>query len=94
MRRRRHEAGTRATVGGLAAPIFDATGVVNATVHISAPRGRLSADRLPFVLAEMLHTAAAISGQLGATGTMLEHPSEAEVAELEASRSADDRPAR
>lgn len=79
---------------GLAAPIFDATGVVNAAVHISAPRGRLSADRLPFVLAEMLRSGAAISGQLGATGRMLEHPSEAEVAEWEASRSPDDKPAR
>jgi DNA-binding IclR family transcriptional regulator len=51
---------------GLAAPIFDATGAVNAAVHISAPRGRLSGDRLPTVLAEMLRTAAAISEQLGA----------------------------
>ncbi|CAN5451922.1 IclR family transcriptional regulator [soil metagenome] len=51
---------------GLATPIFDATGTCNAAVHISAPRGRLSKDRLPVVVTEMLRTGAAISEQLGA----------------------------
>lgn len=68
---------------GLAAPIFDATGTVNAAVHISAPRGRLSANRLPEVLAEMLRTGAAISEQLGATGQALVHPSAEEIVKLE-----------
>jgi DNA-binding IclR family transcriptional regulator len=71
---------------GLATPIFDATGTVSAAVHISAPRGRLSTDRIPTVLTEMLSTAAAISEQLGATGRALEHRSVAEVAELEKRR--------
>lgn len=71
---------------GLATPIFDSTGIVNAAVHISAPRGRLSADRLPIVLTEMLRTGAAVSEQLGATGKMLEQRSVTEVVELEQAR--------
>ncbi|MBU8811333.1 IclR family transcriptional regulator [Mycolicibacterium goodii] len=71
---------------GLATPIFDSHGVVNAAVHISAPRGRLSADRLPVVVTEMLRTGAAISEQLGATGKVLEHRSVTAVAELERAR--------
>lgn len=71
---------------GLATPIFDSTGLVNAAVHISAPRGRLSKDRLPVVVAEMLRTGAAISEQLGATGAVLEQRSESEIAELERMR--------
>jgi IclR family transcriptional regulator, acetate operon repressor len=71
---------------GLATPIFDSTGIVNAAVHISAPRGRLSADRLPIVLSEMLRTGAAISEQLGATGKALDHRSATEVMELEQDR--------
>ncbi|MFG2925657.1 IclR family transcriptional regulator [Streptomyces sp. NPDC048305] len=51
---------------GLATPIVDAAGAVNAAVHVSAPRGRLSADRLPFVVAAMSRAAAQISRQLGA----------------------------
>ncbi|MEU4173004.1 IclR family transcriptional regulator [Streptomyces sp. NPDC026665] len=51
---------------GLAVPIVDAAGTVNAAVHVSAPRGRLAPDRLPFVVAAMSHTAAQISLQLGA----------------------------
>ncbi|MFH8766363.1 IclR family transcriptional regulator [Streptomyces althioticus] len=51
---------------GLATPIVDAAGTVNAAVHVSAPRGRLSADRLPFVVAAMSGAAAQISRQLGA----------------------------
>ncbi|MFE9629080.1 IclR family transcriptional regulator [Streptomyces sp. NPDC006527] len=51
---------------GLATPIVDAAGTVSAAVHVSAPRGRLSADRLPFVVAAMSHAAALISRQLGA----------------------------
>jgi len=68
----------------LATPIFDATGTVNAAVHISAPRGRLSPDRLPIVLAEMLNTGAAISEQLGApAGNPITSRSPVEIAELE-----------
>jgi DNA-binding IclR family transcriptional regulator len=73
---------------GLATPIFDSHGAVNAAVHISAPRGRLSADRLPVVVTEMLRTGAAISEQLGATGDALAHRSVTEVAELEEVRRA------
>lgn len=51
---------------GLATPIFDAAGVVSAAVHVSAPRGRLSPDRLPFVVSAMSSAAALISRQLGA----------------------------
>ncbi|MEV6781269.1 IclR family transcriptional regulator [Streptomyces sp. NPDC051098] len=51
---------------GLAAPIVDAAGTVGAAVHVSAPRGRLSADRLPFVVAAMSRAASEISRQLGA----------------------------
>ncbi|MFI1469232.1 IclR family transcriptional regulator [Streptomyces wuyuanensis] len=51
---------------GLAAPVVDATGSVTAAVHVSAPRGRLSPDRLPFVVAAMSRTALQISRQLGA----------------------------
>lgn len=71
---------------GLATPIFDSHGVVNAAVHISAPRGRLSADRLPVVVTEMLTTGAAISEQLGAAGEILEHRSVTAVAQLEQER--------
>jgi IclR family transcriptional regulator, acetate operon repressor len=70
----------------LATPIVDATGTVNAAVHISAPRGRLSPDRLPIVLTEMLHTAAAISEQLGATGSAVAPRALSEIVELEKSR--------
>jgi DNA-binding IclR family transcriptional regulator len=52
---------------GLAAPIVDAAGTVSAAVHVSAPRGRLSSDRLPFVVAAMSRTAGQISRQLGAS---------------------------
>ncbi|HYJ56835.1 MAG TPA: IclR family transcriptional regulator [Mycobacterium sp.] len=75
---------------GLATPIFDATGTVNAAVHISAPRGRLSADRLPVVLTEMLRTAAAISELLGSPEKTAKRRSVAEVARLEGSRRAHD----
>ncbi|WP_327686323.1 IclR family transcriptional regulator [Streptomyces sp. NBC_00467] len=51
---------------GLAVPIVDAAGTVGAAVHVSAPRGRLSTDRLPFVVAAMSRAAAQISRQLGA----------------------------
>ncbi|WP_432043340.1 IclR family transcriptional regulator [Streptomyces cadmiisoli] len=51
---------------GLATPIVDAAGSVSAAVHVSAPRGRLSADRLPFVVSAMSLAAAQISRQLGA----------------------------
>ncbi|GGN62073.1 IclR family transcriptional regulator [Streptomyces albiflavescens] len=51
---------------GLATPIVDAAGAVTAAVHVSAPRGRLSHDRLPFVVAAMSHAGAEISRQLGA----------------------------
>jgi DNA-binding IclR family transcriptional regulator len=71
---------------GLATPIHDATGTVNAAVHISAPRGRLSRARLPEVIAEMMRTGSAISEQLGATGSDLEYRSVADVAELEKNR--------
>ena len=70
----------------LATPIFDATGAVNAAVHISAPRGRLSSDRLPIVLAEMLRTGADISEQLGATPSTIVTRSFEEVIELERAR--------
>ncbi|MEV5176642.1 IclR family transcriptional regulator [Streptomyces flaveolus] len=52
---------------GLAVPIIDAAGAVGAAVHVSAPRGRLAPDRLPFVVAAMSCTAALISRQLGAS---------------------------
>ena len=71
---------------GLATPIFDATGAMSAAVHISAPRGRLSLDRLPLVVSEMLQTGSAISEQLGATGQVLEHRSADEIADLEQGR--------
>jgi len=79
---------------GLATPIFDATGAVNAAVHISAPRGRLSADRLPTVLTEMLRTAAAISEQLGAPDGAIVHRSVDEVTQLAGSRRVRDEPGR
>jgi DNA-binding IclR family transcriptional regulator len=74
---------------GLATPIVDATGVVNAAVHISAPRGRLSADRLPVVVAEMMNTSAAISDQLGAAEASTERHSAADIAKLEKRRHSD-----
>lgn len=70
----------------LATPIFDATGAVNAAVHISAPRGRLSPDRLPIVLTEMLRTSAAISEQLGARDSATAVPSLADITEREQAR--------
>jgi DNA-binding IclR family transcriptional regulator len=79
---------------GLATPIFDATGAVNAAVHISAPRGRLSADRLPAVLTEMLRAAAAISEQLGAPDGAIGHRSVVEITELGGSRRGRDEPGR
>lgn len=74
---------------GLATPIVDATGAVNAAVHISAPRGRLSPDRLPVVLTEMMHTSAAISDQLGAAESSIPRRSADDVAELERRRRSD-----
>ena len=76
-------------ITGLATPVFDATGTVNAAVHISAPRGRLAPDRLPAVLTEMLSTSRAISEQLGATGEFIAERSLAEIAELERARTED-----
>lgn len=73
-------------ITGLSTPVYDATGTMNAAVHISAPRGRLAPDRLPIVLTEMLRTSAAISEQLGATGEAIFERSLAEVAELERAR--------
>jgi IclR family acetate operon transcriptional repressor len=73
-------------ITGLATPVYDATGTMNAAVHISAPRGRLAPDRLPIVLTEMLRTSAAISEQLGATGDAIVERSLAEVLELERTR--------
>ncbi|MFC5728920.1 MULTISPECIES: IclR family transcriptional regulator [Nocardioides] len=69
----------------IATPIFSATGAVDAAVHISAPRGRLTGDRLPVVLTEMLRTSAAISEQLGAPSEVV-RPDLASVAALEADR--------
>jgi uncharacterized lipoprotein YbaY len=37
-----------------------------AAVHVSAPRGRLSDDRLPVVVAEMASVGTTVSRQLGA----------------------------
>jgi len=51
---------------GLATPIVDATGATVAAVHVSAPRGRLSDDRLPVVVAEMASVGTTVSRQLGA----------------------------
>lgn len=51
---------------GLATPIVDADRAVVAAVHVSAPRGRLSEDRLPVVVTRMATTGAAVSRQLGA----------------------------
>ena len=76
-------------ITGLATPVFDATGTVNAAVHISAPRGRLAPDRLPLVLTEMLATSRAISEQLGATGEFIAERSLTEIAELERARAED-----
>jgi len=73
-------------ITALATPILDATGSMNAAVHISAPRGRLSPDRLPIVLIEMLKTAAAISEQLGAPGDVGVPPTLEEVAASERAR--------
>jgi DNA-binding IclR family transcriptional regulator len=49
---------------GLATPIVDATGIIIAAVHISAPRGRLAPDRRPMVLAQMLQAGVQVSRQL------------------------------
>jgi len=76
-------------ITGLATPVFDATGTVNAAVHISAPRGRLAPDRLPLVLTEMLSTSRAISEQLGATGEFIAERPLTEIAELERARAED-----
>ncbi|MET0454499.1 MAG: IclR family transcriptional regulator [Mycobacterium sp.] len=70
----------------LATPVVDAAGTVNAAVHVSAPRGRLSPERLPSVLAEMLRTSAAISEQLGATGAAIVAPDIAQIADMEKER--------
>ncbi|MBS1696066.1 MAG: IclR family transcriptional regulator [Actinobacteria bacterium] len=70
----------------LATPIFDATDTVQAAVHISAPRGRLSPERRPIVLTEMLRTGAAISEQLGATGSSITVRSLDEIVALENTR--------
>jgi DNA-binding IclR family transcriptional regulator len=59
---------------GLATPIINAKGEAVAAVHVSAPRGRLSDDRLPVVVSHMLSTGAAVSRQLGATEDMLPNP--------------------
>ncbi|QIZ01121.1 IclR family transcriptional regulator [Streptomyces sp. S1D4-11] len=59
---------------GLATPIIDARGEAVAAVHVSAPRGRLSVDRLPVVVGHMLSAGAAVSRQLGAADDMLPDP--------------------
>lgn len=71
---------------GLATPILNATATVHAAVHISAPRGRLSDDRRPMVLTQMLHTGALISRQLGAPEDAIPEPDIDEVADLERAR--------
>lgn len=71
---------------GLATPIVDTTGTVIAAVHISAPRGRLSADRRPMVVAQMLRTGALISRQLGAAEDQLPEIDVDEVTALEKAR--------
>jgi DNA-binding IclR family transcriptional regulator len=71
---------------GLATPIVDAAGVVNAAVHVSAPRGRLAPDRLPQVLAAMSRTGASISAQLGAPHETVPVKSLAEIVAMEDQR--------
>ncbi|WP_181193179.1 IclR family transcriptional regulator [Prauserella shujinwangii] len=71
---------------GLATPIMDANGAVVAAVHISAPRGRLSPDRCPVVLTQMLRTGARISRQLGAPAEAMPQPDLDEVIALEEKR--------
>jgi DNA-binding IclR family transcriptional regulator len=53
-------------ITGVATPISDATGEVVAAVHVSAPRGRLSSDRLPLVRDLMSDAGRRLSLQLGA----------------------------
>ncbi|MEV6227427.1 IclR family transcriptional regulator [Saccharopolyspora shandongensis] len=71
---------------GLATPIADAAGAVNAAVHVSAPRGRLAPDHLPRVLAAMSRTGALISLQLGAPPDAVHAKSHEEIVELEEQR--------
>jgi DNA-binding IclR family transcriptional regulator len=52
---------------GLSTPIFDHDGNVPAAIHVSAPHGRLAADRRPFVIDRLRETSAAISRNLGAS---------------------------
>jgi DNA-binding IclR family transcriptional regulator len=51
---------------GLSTPIWDHTGAVSAAIHVSAPKGRITEDRRPFVINEMQEASRDISTDLGA----------------------------
>ncbi|MEV5838359.1 IclR family transcriptional regulator [Nocardia sp. NPDC052112] len=53
-------------ITGIATPILNAAGKVEAAVHVSAPRGRLASDRLPLVRDLMQDAGRQVSLQLGA----------------------------
>jgi DNA-binding IclR family transcriptional regulator len=74
---------------GLATAIVNSGGETVAAVHVSAPRGRLSADRVPVVVTHMLNTATAVSRQLGAAGGAVPEPDFNTVLGHEARRRAD-----
>jgi len=73
---------------GLATPIVDRDGTVVAAVHVSAPRGRLSDDRLPVVVSQMINTGGAVSRQLGASAEAAPHATLDDVVALERRRRA------
>ncbi|MEV5386253.1 IclR family transcriptional regulator [Streptomyces sp. NPDC052721] len=73
---------------GLATPIVDAAGTVSAAVHVSAPLGRLSGDRLPTVVAAMSRAAALVSRQLGAAEDTVPVRTVEEIRQLEEDRRA------
>jgi DNA-binding IclR family transcriptional regulator len=73
---------------GLATPIVGSSGGVNAAVHISAPRGRLSPDRLPLVGTAMSRAGGLISRQLGAVDNNIPSRTVDEVVAFEKQRGA------
>jgi DNA-binding IclR family transcriptional regulator len=71
---------------GLGTPILDAEGAAVGAVHISAPRGRLAADRLPVVITQLSRTAGIVSRQLGAPAASVPELTIDDVATHEGSR--------
>jgi DNA-binding IclR family transcriptional regulator len=58
----------RETVGGIAAPIFDALGTAIAAIGISGPLDRLGQKRIKALIPEVLHAGAEVSRALGYHG--------------------------